>query len=99
AGPRAALLKSASPDYAVRGLPAPLLPQTDVIDISSDKNDSDHELICDALGARRAILRLPPAADPLPVVVRGAALGPALVVTPSRSGDPPRTVADGNGAI
>jgi primosomal protein N' (replication factor Y) len=83
AGPRAALLKSASPDYAVRGLPAPLLPQTDVIDTSSDKNDSDHELICDALGARRAILRLPPAADLLPVVLRGAALGPAIVVTPS----------------
>ncbi len=51
AGPRAALLKSASPDYAVRGLPAPLLPQTDEIDTSSDKNDSNQELISDALRA------------------------------------------------
>jgi primosomal protein N' (replication factor Y) len=83
AGPRAALLKSASPDFAVRGLPDPFCSIRDEIDTCSEHNDSDDELISDAFAAGRAVLRLPPAADLLAVARVAAALGPALIVTAS----------------
>jgi primosomal protein N' (replication factor Y) len=83
AGPRAALLKTASPDYAVRGLPAPLCAKRDATGNEVAPNATGDELISEALAAGRALLRLPPAADVLPVVLQAAALGPALVVTPS----------------
>ncbi len=74
AGRRAALLKSASPDFAVRGLPRPL---SGMVPFDAD------ETITAAFGAPRAILRLPPAADLLPVVLAAASRGPALVVAAS----------------
>jgi len=43
----------------------------------------DDGLVGEALAAGRAILRLAPAGDLLPVVLGAAALGPVLVVTPS----------------
>jgi primosomal protein N' (replication factor Y) len=48
----------------------------------SDTYDSDGELMADALATGRAILRLPPADDLLPVVRGACSLGPVLVVTP-----------------
>ena len=78
AGPKAALLRTASPELAVRRLPPPLRSGPAVASVGDDC-----ELIDEALKSGRAIVRLPPAADLLPVVLRAAALGPALVVTPS----------------
>ena len=113
AGRRPALLTTASPDHAVRGLPARLRavdwPQvwerlaerdgaaepggTAVPAGLAERNAAaepeapgvDGALIADAFGSggRKSILRLPPAADLLPVVLAGARLGPTLVVTPS----------------
>ena len=45
----------------------------------------DEGLLDDAFQARRAIVRLPPAADLLPVVLAAAARGPALIVTPAHA--------------
>ncbi len=86
AGPRAALMKSASPEFAVRGLPPPVLPKSDALTTLFGKTASgsqDDGLISDAFAARRAILRLPPGADLFPVVLAAARLGRALVVAPS----------------
>ena len=76
AGPRAALLRSASPDVAVRGLPAPLVLSGPVPAVGGG-------LMGEAFAMERAIVRLAPAADLLPAVLAAASLGPALVVTPS----------------
>ena len=96
AGRRPALLTTASPDHAVRGLPAstPALDWPQVWERGRAGPDRSAEtaapavdaaLIADAFGSGggKAILRLPPAADLLPVVLAGARLGPTLVVTPS----------------
>jgi primosomal protein N' (replication factor Y) len=77
AGPRAALLRSASPEFAVRWLPPPQV-------LSGPLPADDGEtLFPDAFRAPGGIVRLPPAADFLPVVLAAATLGPALVVGPS----------------
>jgi primosomal protein N' (replication factor Y) len=84
AGTRAAFMRSASPDFAVRGLPPPLFcSKSDAPASLFDQNAGADGLLRDAFGTGRAILRLPPAADVLPVVGAAAALGPALIVTPS----------------
>jgi primosomal protein N' (replication factor Y) (superfamily II helicase) len=76
-GRRASFLKTASPPFAVRGLPRAsgggVVPAV------------DDGLVDDAFTAPegRTVLRLPPAADLLPVVLAAARRGPALVVTPS----------------
>jgi primosomal protein N' (replication factor Y) len=77
AGRRASLLKTASPSMAVRGLPQPSLRTPPPGDVDGT--------IADALGAPggRAVLRLPPADDVLPVVLAAARRGRALVVSPS----------------
>lgn len=77
AGPRAALLRTASPEFAVRGLPPPLSMDRPIA--ANDDGGLIHDAFCDG----RTILRLPPAADVLPVVVFAASLGPVLVVGPS----------------
>jgi len=77
AGPPASLLRTASPEFAVRGLPPPLSLRSPV------PRCDESGLFHDAFRAGRAILRLPPAADLLPIVVFAASLGPALVVGPS----------------
>jgi primosomal protein N' (replication factor Y) len=86
AGSRAALLRSASPDFAVRGLPEALCAKSGVGTPFFEHNGAatdDDGLVGDAFGAGAAILRSPPAADLLPVVLGAVARGPALVVTAS----------------
>jgi primosomal protein N' (replication factor Y) len=82
AGPRAALLRSASPDVAVRGLPPPQALRRPAV-LPSAGSSGGGGLLQEAFAAGQAIVRLPPAADLLPVVLAAASLGPALVVTPS----------------
>ena len=76
AGPLPVVLRSASPPGAVRGLPAspPTRPPV------SGPVDALAE---EALATERAVLRLPPATDPLPLLVAAARRGTTLVVAPS----------------
>ncbi|HEY6533143.1 MAG TPA: hypothetical protein VIY72_12610 [Acidimicrobiales bacterium] len=80
AGRPASVLRTASSAHVVRALPrrsgtptpAPAPVATDEV----------HDLAAEGLAAGVAILRLPPAADPYPVLVAAAARGPILVVGP-----------------
>jgi primosomal protein N' (replication factor Y) (superfamily II helicase) len=75
AGPRAAFLRTASPPTLVRGLP-PRPP-------SASPGEAPSELLDEVVRAGRAVVRLPPAADPLDLVAAMAARGAVLVVTAS----------------
>lgn len=75
AGRRASMLRTASPDRAVGSLPAPA-----PVPAATEGVDP---LAAEALAAGRAVLRLPPVADPLPLLRAAAARGHTLVVTPS----------------
>jgi primosomal protein N' (replication factor Y) len=81
AGRPASVLRTASPVHAARALPratrglAP--PPTPVA------TDEVHDLAADAMSGGVAVLRLPPTADPYPVLVAAAAHGPILVVGPA----------------
>jgi primosomal protein N' (replication factor Y) len=75
AGRRAHLLVPASPPTAVRMLPA--APARRPVPSPQDP------LACEALAAGGGVVRLPPAADRLPVVLAAVARGNTLVVTPS----------------
>ena len=79
AGRRAALLGTASPERAVRGLPPPP-PRPAGPPAVADG------LARDAFTRPRAVVRLPPAADPYPLALAAAARGNALILTPSLSG-------------
>jgi primosomal protein N' (replication factor Y) len=78
-GRPAGFLGTASPPFAVRGLPpaTALLPATGVPDALAE------EALCVPGG--RAVLRLPPAADRFAVILAAASRGPTLVVTASRA--------------
>ena len=76
AGPLPLLLRTASPPAAVRGLPTPP-PQGPP---SSGPRDALAE---EALDNERTVLRLTPAADPLPLVLAAARRGTTVVVAPS----------------
>jgi primosomal protein N' (replication factor Y) (superfamily II helicase) len=76
AGRASALLRAASPAGMVRALPPPVRG-------GSPAGGTVDELSASALRAGRAVLRLPPAADPWPVVEAATRAGPALVVVPS----------------
>jgi primosomal protein N' (replication factor Y) len=76
AGHPAALLGAASPPAVVAGLPLPPQPATPVPAPLDD-------LAIEALDRERAVLRLPPAADPVDLALAAAGRRPALVVTPS----------------
>lgn len=79
AGPVRAVLRSASPPAAVRGLPCP-----PAVTVPLPGSPGDGEgLAADALARRRAVVRLPPAADSYPFVLAAARLGNALVLAPS----------------
>ncbi|MGH9243546.1 MAG: hypothetical protein ACRD29_04370 [Acidimicrobiales bacterium] len=76
AGHPSALLGTASPPTAVRGLPPPRSARTPPPTAADPL--ADH-----ALARGRAVVRLPPAADPFPYVLAAARRGNALVVCPS----------------
>ena len=76
AGPLALVLRTASPPAAVRGLPAPPAPAPP----ASGPTDLLAE---EALALPRAVVRLPPAADPLPLILAASRRGTTLVVAPS----------------
>lgn len=81
AGRRRAFLRTATPPRAVRSLPppAPVAPPA----AGAPAGDDHDDLAAEALGAGRAVVRLPPAADVFPLVAHAAARGDALVVAPS----------------
>ncbi len=72
------LLRAASPDGAVKGLPARAVPSQAVA------TGDDHGA-AEALGRARTVLRLPPAADVVPLVVAAAQRGTTLVVAPDHT--------------
>jgi primosomal protein N' (replication factor Y) len=83
AGRPASLLRTATAANAVRALPRP--PRLTVPPPAPVAPDEVHDLAAEALAAGVATVRLPPAADPYPVLVAAAALGPILVVGPMAS--------------
>ena len=70
-------LRTASPPTVVRGLPNPAPP--------ARAAGVDDALAAEALRRAPAVLRLPPSADQLPVVMKAAALGSTLVVCASHA--------------
>jgi primosomal protein N' (replication factor Y) (superfamily II helicase) len=83
AGRPASVLRTATSAHAVRALPRP--PRLTVPPPAPVAPDEVHDLAAEGLAAGVATLRLPPAADPYPVLVAAAALGPILVVGPVAS--------------
>ena len=72
------LLRAASPDGAVRGLPDRPAATTAVATV-------DDRAVTDALLRPRTVLRLAPSSDHLPLVAAAARLGTALVVAPDHA--------------
>ncbi len=70
-------LRTASPERATPALPPPAVRDHPV------PAPADPVLV-DALAGGTAVLRTPPTADPLPLAQAASALGPALVLCPSR---------------
>jgi len=79
AGRSTALLTAASPPTIITALPAPAAAPTRVA-------SQDDPFVAEALSARRAVLRLPPAHDPWSVLEALTWRGPTLVVSPSVGG-------------
>lgn len=82
AGRPAALLRTASPPSVVRGLPRAPARTPAPHPVATDEL---HALASDALAMSVATLRLAPTADPYPLLVAAAALGPLLVAAPVAS--------------
>jgi primosomal protein N' (replication factor Y) len=78
AGRPAQFLRTASPEHAVRHRPAPAAPRP----LAAPVDD----LLNEAFGHGRSVLRLPPAADTYAVALAAAARGNALILVPSVSG-------------
>jgi primosomal protein N' (replication factor Y) len=72
------LLRAASPDGAVKGLPPPAA-------ASRAAAVGDDHGAAEALARERTVLRLPPAADVVPLVVAAARRGTTLVVAPDHA--------------
>jgi primosomal protein N' (replication factor Y) len=87
AGRRSAFLRTASPETRVSGLPRPAW--------GAPALDGSRDVLDEALasGGRRLVLRLPPAEEPLPVVLAAAGRGPTLVIAPASAAV--ATLADG----
>ncbi len=85
AGRRAAFLKAASPDVAVRSLPVPRGGRVDPLVEATAAMDPafDFDMETAWRPGARTVLRVPPAADLLPVVLAAARRGPCLVVVPA----------------
>ncbi len=100
AGRRVHFLRTASPITAVHGLPPPppppppaapapssaLAPPAGTGAPAGGARTGLRELAGEAVSLPRAVVRLPPAADILPVVLEAARRGPTLVVAPSLAG-------------
>lgn len=84
AGPVRAVLRTASPPAAVRGLPSPAARRPAAPGPAGP--DPAHPLVGEAMASDRAVVRLPPAADPYPFVAAAAGRGDALVLAPSVAG-------------
>jgi primosomal protein N' (replication factor Y) len=82
AGPVSSLLGTASPPVAVRGLPAPP-PSTSPAPAPAPERAGTPAHLGEALSGGTAVLRLPPAEDPLPVVLAAADL---LIPAPEGAG-------------
>ncbi len=83
AGRRVHFLRTASPVTAVHALPAPAPP---VGRTPAGSGGAVEELAREALALPRAVVRLPPATDVVPVVLQAIRRGPTLVVVPSQAG-------------
>src|SRR5205807_1008893 len=87
AGRTGAFLATASPPRAVGGLPDPARSETSG-NTAGPAGDLEEGIVAEALAHSRSVVRLPPAADPFPLVERAVAnrLGGegALVVVPSQ---------------
>ena len=82
-GRAASLLRTASPERVVRAIPRASVSNTPVpVPVTTDEVQA---LTAEALAAGTATVRLPPTADPYPVLLAAAALGPILVVGPVAS--------------
>jgi len=82
AGPVTAFLRTASPPMAVRSLP-PSRSGPHAHAAGGEGSTPADWMAAAVREPGRTVLRLPPAADPFPVVLAAAALGPALVLAPS----------------
>ncbi len=82
AGRPAQMLRTASPDTAVRRLPPPAPPAPPVTTPAAGQAD---ELAAAALQRPRSVVRLAPAVDPYPIVLAACGRGNALVLAPSAS--------------
>ena len=78
-GRPAQFLRTASPEHAVRHGPSPARPAPPV-HVPAD------ELVDEAFGLDRAVLRLPPGVDSYDVALAAAARGNALILVPSLAG-------------
>ncbi len=83
AGRRASFLKSASAGFAVRAVPDPARRPPAPPGPGGQGSAPGSELARDLEPGRVTLLRLPPAADPTPLIAEIAQLGPTLVVLPS----------------
>ncbi|HEV3401893.1 MAG TPA: hypothetical protein VG078_08740, partial [Acidimicrobiales bacterium] len=81
AGPQVAFLRAASPPRVVPALPTPR-PQRPTPARALGEG-TPASVVGDAFAGGPAVVRLPPAGDPLPLVVEGARRGDALVLAPS----------------
>jgi len=75
-------LRAASPSRAVPGLPRPARSPS-ASRVLEPADPLARRLLADGGSRGPAVLRRPPAEDPVPVVLAAAALGPALVVLPA----------------
>ena len=83
AGPVRAVLRSASPPGAVRGLPEPARRRAAAAQGPQAGSDAPGLAVEEVFGRRRAVVRQPPCTDPFPFVLAAACRGDALVVLPS----------------
>jgi len=81
AGRAVSMLRTASPEHAVRGIP--VARRVPAASVSTAAGVDVAELAAVALTLPASVIRLPPAADPYPLVVAAATHGPALVLVPS----------------
>jgi primosomal protein N' (replication factor Y) (superfamily II helicase) len=82
AGRPAQMLRTASPDTAVRHLP-PAAPRA--LSVTAPAAGQADELARAALDRPRSVVRLAPAVDPYPIVLAACGRGNALVLAPSAS--------------